>query len=157
MIVNWLEQITFMSDDDVGILSSSGVTTRVTAGDNFSVNDVSLFELGFRYDLIIVGGSVFDANIIHQMNVLFDNDVVGAVANFETAGEGSLSSSGNLLWNQPALRRSEMQIGLRASRRARPRQSRPVQRATPPSPPTSCPIRPMPGSRACASSTSAVI
>lgn len=100
MIVNWLEQITFMSDDDVGILSASGVTTRVTAGDNFSVNDVSLFELGFRYDVIIVGGSVFDANIIHQMNVLFDNDVVGAVANFETAGEGSLSSSGNLLWNQ---------------------------------------------------------
>ncbi|MDH4440098.1 MAG: hypothetical protein QE284_06900 [Rhizobium sp.] len=100
MIVNWLEQIIFMSDDDVGILSSSGVTTRVTAGDNFSVNDVSLFELGFRYDLIIVGGSVFDANIIHQMNVLFDNDVVGAVGNFQTAGEGSVSSSGNLLWNQ---------------------------------------------------------
>lgn len=100
MIVNWLEQIIFMSDDDVGILSSSGVTTSVIAGDNFGVNHASVFELGFSYDLIIIGGSIFDANIIHQMNVLFDNDVVGATADFQTSGEGSVSSSGNLLWNQ---------------------------------------------------------
>lgn len=100
MIVNWLEQIIFMSDDDVGILSSSGVTTSVIAGDNFAINHASVFELGFMYDLIIIGGSVFDANIIHQINVLFDNDTIGAVADFETSGEGSFSSSGNLLWNQ---------------------------------------------------------
>lgn len=100
MIVNWLEQIIFMSDDDVGILSSSGVTTSVIAGDNFGVNHASVFELGFSYDLIIIGGSIFDANIIHQMNVLFDNDLVGTTADFQTSGEGSFSSSGNLLWNQ---------------------------------------------------------
>lgn len=100
MIVNWLEQIIFMSDDDVGILSSSGVSTSVIAGDNVGVNHASVLELGFTYDLIIIGGSVFDANIIHQMNVLFDNDVVGATANFQTAGEASVSSAGNLLWNQ---------------------------------------------------------
>lgn len=100
MIVNWLEQIIFMSDNDVGILSSSGVTTSVVAGDNFGINHASVFELGFSYDLIIIGGSIFDANIIHQMNVLFDNDLVGATADFQTSGEGSVSSSGNLLWNQ---------------------------------------------------------
>jgi hypothetical protein len=100
MIVNWLEQIIFMSDDDIGILSSSGVTTSVVAGDNFGVNHASVFELGFSYDLIIIGGSIFDANIIHQMNVLFDNDLVGATADFQTSGEGTFSSSGNLLWNQ---------------------------------------------------------
>lgn len=100
MIVNWLEQIIFMSDNDIGILSSSGVTTSVVAGDNFGVNHASVFELGFSYDLIVIGGSIFDANIIHQMNVLFDNDLVGATADFQTSGEGSFSSSGNLLWNQ---------------------------------------------------------
>ncbi|CAH0340671.1 hypothetical protein RHI9324_02351 [Rhizobium sp. CECT 9324] len=100
MIVNWLEQIIFMSDDDVGILSSSGVTTSVVAGDNYGVNHASVFELGFSYDLIIIGGSIFDANIIHQMNVLFDNDFVGATADFQTSGESSVSSSENLLWNQ---------------------------------------------------------
>ena len=100
MITNWLEQIIFMSDNDVGILSASGVSTSVVAGDNFAVNHASVFELGFFYDMIIVGGSIFDANIIHQMNILFDNDLVGATDDFQTSGEGSFSSSGNLLWNQ---------------------------------------------------------
>lgn len=100
LITNWLEQYVFMTDNDVGILSSSGVTTSVIAGDNTSVNQTSIFELGFSFDLIIVGGSIYDANIIHQTNVLFDNDVVGAVSGFETTGQGSIGSSGNVLWNQ---------------------------------------------------------
>lgn len=100
MIVNWLEQFTFMSDNDIGILSSSGVTTSVVSGNNIGVNHVSIFELGFSYDLIIVGGSVYDANYILQTNVLFDNDVVGATAGFHTPEKGEISSSANLLWNQ---------------------------------------------------------
>lgn len=99
-IMNWLEQFIFMSDNDVGILSSSGVTTTVTSGDNLGANQTSIFELGFSYDLIIVGGSVYDANIIQQMNVLFDNDVVDGTPGFQTNGKGELSSSGNLLWNE---------------------------------------------------------
>ncbi|MCC2610888.1 hypothetical protein ABK249_08440 [Neorhizobium sp. Rsf11] len=100
LITNWLEQYVFMSDNDVGVLSASGTTTQVIAGDNTSANQTSIFELGFSYDLIIVGGSLYDANIIHQTNVLIDNDVVGAVSGFETSGEGGIASSGNLLWNQ---------------------------------------------------------
>jgi hypothetical protein len=100
LITNWLEQYVFMTDNDIGVLSSSGATTSVIAGDNTSVNQISIFELGFSFDLIIVGGSLYDANIIHQTNVLFDNDVVGAVEGFETTGQGSIGSSGNLLWNQ---------------------------------------------------------
>ncbi|WP_265516076.1 hypothetical protein [Nitratireductor luteus] len=100
MIVNWLQQFTFMSDNDIGILSSSGVTTRVYSGDNLAYNDISIYELGFAYDLIIIGGNVYDANIIHQMNVLLDNDTIGAVNGFQTTGEGFVSTSGNLLWNQ---------------------------------------------------------
>lgn len=100
LIVNWLQQLIFQSDNDIGIVSSSGVTTKIIAGDNLGVNDVSILELGFTYDLIIIGGSWYDANIIHQLNVLFDNDLVGAVSGFETTGEGSLSTSANLLWNE---------------------------------------------------------
>ncbi|URK86172.1 hypothetical protein LP421_02250 (plasmid) [Rhizobium sp. RCAM05350] len=100
MIVNWIEQFIFMSDNDVGILSSSGVTTSVVSGNNLGVNHTSIFELGFAYDLIVVGGSVYDANIIQQMNILFDNDFVGAMSGFQTTGEGTVSSSENLLWNQ---------------------------------------------------------
>ncbi len=100
MIVNWLQQFTFMKDNDIGILSSSGVTTSVYSGGNMTYNDISIQEIGFGYDLIIVGGSVYDANIIHQLNILCDNDLIGALAGFEMTGEGSVQTSGNLLWNQ---------------------------------------------------------
>lgn len=100
LIVNWLDQFIFQSDNDTGIVSSSGVTTTIVAGDNLGVNQISIYELAFAYDLIIIGGCWYDANIIQQMNVLFDNDLVGAVPGFETTGEGSVSTSGNLLWNQ---------------------------------------------------------
>ena len=88
IIMNWIEQFTFMTDEDIGILSSSGVHTIVTTGDNTAVNDVSLQRFGSYYDLIIVGGNIYDANIIHQLNVLVDNDLIGAVAGFETTGAG---------------------------------------------------------------------
>ena len=99
MIVNWIQQLTFMRDNDIGVLSSSGVTSAVYSGSNIAYNDVSIYELGFFYDLIIVGGNLYDLNIIHQMNLLYDNDLIGAVAGFETTGEGNYSTSDNLLWN----------------------------------------------------------
>jgi hypothetical protein len=97
--MNWIEQFSFVTDNDIQVLSSSGVTTMITTGGNTTFNDVSLAELGFYYDLIIVGGNIYDANFIHQMNVLLDNDLVGGVKGFGTTGEASLSTSGNLLWN----------------------------------------------------------
>ena len=103
IIMNWIEQFTFMTDQDIGIVSSSGIHTIVTTGENTAINDVSLQEFGLYYDLIIVGGNIYDANIIHQLNVLVDNDLIGAVEGFETNGAGSLSTEGNLLWNQAAI------------------------------------------------------
>ena len=100
LIVNWMEQFIFRSDNDVGIVSSSGVKTDIIAGDNLGVNHISIYEIAYAYDIIIIGGSWYDANIIEQMNVLMDNDLVGAVEGFHTSGEGSVSASGNLLWNQ---------------------------------------------------------
>jgi len=100
MIMSWLQQLTLMTDNDIGILSSSGVTSRIYSGENNAYNDISLEQIGFGYDLIIIGGNVYDASIIQQLNILNDNDLVGAVNGFETTGEGSLSTAGNLLWNQ---------------------------------------------------------
>jgi len=99
MIVNWLEQFTFMSDEDIAVLACSGATTSIVAGGNTALNKVSLAELGSYYDLIFIGGNLYDANIIQQLNILLDNDLVGAVNGFGTSGEGSVSAGGNLLWN----------------------------------------------------------
>ncbi|WEX10468.1 hypothetical protein [Chelativorans sp. AA-79] len=100
MIMSWLQQLAFITDNDIGIISSSGVSSRVYSGDNQAYNDISLEQIGFGYDLIIIGGNVYDASIIQQLNLLCDSDLVGAAAGFETTGEGAVSTSGNLLWNQ---------------------------------------------------------
>ncbi len=99
MIVNWLEQFTFMSDEDIAVLACAGATTSIIAGGNTAINNVSLAELGSYYDLIFIGGNVYDGNIIQQLNILLDNDLVGAVNDFGTSGQGSVSAGGNLLWN----------------------------------------------------------
>lgn len=103
MIVNWIEQMIFMSDSDMGIVSASGGYSTIIGGDNTAINHTSIFQFGFGYDLIIIGGSVYDANIIQQINILFDNDTAIGADGFQTSGSGSFSSSGNLLWNQASI------------------------------------------------------
>jgi hypothetical protein len=102
-ILNWIEQYSFVSDNDTAVLSSSGATSKIGTGGNTAVNDVSLEELGRHYDLIVVGGSLYDANLIQQLNVLLDNDLIGAVDGFETNGQASVTAGNNLLWNQAAI------------------------------------------------------
>jgi len=100
LIVNWLQQITFMTDNDIGIASSSGATSMIYSGHNTAVNTINIYELGLAYDLIVIGGAVYDINVIQQMNVLYDNDLIGAVDGFHTSGSGQYSTSDNLLWNE---------------------------------------------------------
>jgi len=97
---NWIEQVNFVSDNDVHVLSSSGVKTVLTTGGNHAVNLTGITEFGLYYDLVLAGGSIYDANLITQTNVLLDDDLIGAVGDFETKGAAKASTSGNLLWNQ---------------------------------------------------------
>lgn len=100
MMMNWVNQVSFVSDNDVIIAASSGVHTALSTGSNTSFNSVDLNELGHNYDLIIVGGNVYDASLIQQFNVLVSNNTIGAVSDFQTTGQGSVSTGGNLTWNQ---------------------------------------------------------
>lgn len=98
--LNWVQQFNFLIDNDTGIFaSSSGVTTKIGMGENQAFNSLSIADLGRQYDLVLVGGSYYDANIITQTNVLLDDDVVGALAGFQTSGAGTISTGDNLLWN----------------------------------------------------------
>lgn len=103
VMMNWLQQYSFMTDNDTTVLSSSGVKTMIATGANTAINDISLNELSYNYDLIIIGGHVYDANIIQQLNILVNNDVVGAVSGFETSGAGTCSTGGNLVWNNAGI------------------------------------------------------
>jgi hypothetical protein len=103
VFLNWAEQLNFVTDNDVGILSNSGSQSFVQVGDNLATNSLSLLSLGQYYDLVIIGGTLYSANIILQTNILLDNDSVAQSGGLSTSGTGSASTQGNLLWNQATI------------------------------------------------------
>lgn len=99
VFLNWINQINFVSDNDIATYSSTGATTLLSTGANTAFNGLSFADLGHYYDLVIIGGSMLSASSIHQTNVLLDNDVVTTLNGFQTSGTASVSTGGNLLWN----------------------------------------------------------
>lgn len=94
--VEWLKQFSFASDQDISVLSTTGATTFATTGENAAINGMNFANLGFYYDLVIIGGTLYDANIVTQTNVLYDNDVIDTLA-------AKTNTSGNLLWNEATI------------------------------------------------------
>ena len=106
IFLEWMKQLTFVSDQDIGVLTAAGSNVFVTSGENIGLNSISLLNIGLHYDLIMVGGNVYDANIIVQKNILYDNDTItmlGADEGGAFSAPGSLDTSGNLLWNQASI------------------------------------------------------
>ncbi|WP_136658730.1 hypothetical protein [Nitratireductor sp. XY-223] len=103
VMLNWLEQITLVSDSDTSVLTSSGTETFLMTGGNAVLNTMSLQELGFYYDLIVVGGDIYSANIIDQTIVMLDSDYLTTIGEFETTSEDTVSTSDNLIWNQASI------------------------------------------------------
>ena len=100
VFLEWMQQFTFMSDEDIHVLSATGTKTTVTTGENVGLNGVSFAHIGQSYDLMIVGGNLYDANIIVQTNVLYDDDVLEVLE----GGQGyGAATGGNLLWNQATI------------------------------------------------------
>lgn len=102
--LNWIQQLNFVLDHDTAVVSASfGVTTQVGTGGNQAFNGLSITDIGRSYDLVLIGGNYYDANIISQTNVLLDDDIVGVVAGFHSFGHGSVMTGDNLLWNSASI------------------------------------------------------
>lgn len=103
--VDWVKQYSFSSDSDTHVLTATGTTTTITTGENIGINGVSFADIGKYFDVILVQGSFYNGNIITQTNVLYDNDVVTWLnGSGPPAGDtGSVSTSGNLLWNSASI------------------------------------------------------
>ncbi len=99
--VNWIEQYHFVSDNDTMTVTTSGSQATVLTGGNTTLNFSSFFEMGLQYDLIIVGGSVYDINSITQISLLYDNDWARAEDGAE--GDATVQSGDNLIWNFAAI------------------------------------------------------
>lgn len=93
--LSWVQQYTFALDQDIGQIAFSAEATVLQFGKNTIVNASVMQELGYHYDLIMVGGNLIDFNSIIQTNVLLDDDWIS----YSGARPHGLSGDGNLLWN----------------------------------------------------------
>jgi len=95
LTVNHVQQYSFQTDFDRADVGFYSASTFITLGDNTVVNLASLLEIGYGYDLIIIGGNMITINQINQLNVLIDSDGVTYSGVFPT----TFSAGDNLLFN----------------------------------------------------------
>lgn len=96
---NWLYQYSFTADGDTLVLTATGTTTTIGTGGNMSMNATGISYMGIHYDLLLVGGNLYDINYITQLNILYDDDILsvhGAMPN----NNGTIETGGNVLWNE---------------------------------------------------------
>ena len=93
--INQISQYSFVTDNDRAEIVFDSASTYIGMGDNTVINLTDLAELGYGYDLIMIGGSMISVNWIHQMNVMIDNDTM----TFSGEGANSFSGGDNLLFN----------------------------------------------------------
>ncbi|MFC0202079.1 hypothetical protein [Paracoccus rhizosphaerae] len=91
---NWVSQTSYVTDHDMAVLTSMGSSTYVSLGENLVANITMLAELGYRYDMIVVGGNMYDISYVYQCNVLMDDDTVSGVG---------ASGSDNVLFNSASI------------------------------------------------------
>ena len=97
--LNFFQQYVFATDTDRVELSFSTSSTYLGTGENLIANTAFTAQLGFAYDLIIIGGSMVTVNSVTQTNVLIDNDTVTAAAGMPA----TVSTNDNLVMNQAVL------------------------------------------------------
>jgi len=95
VLKNYVDQYIFAADHDSAEVVFTAAASEIVMGGNILANMAQIFELGFHYDLIIVGGNMIKLNMIEQINVLLDDDTIGwAGAPFD-----AVETSGNYLQN----------------------------------------------------------
>ncbi len=95
LTVNHVQQYSFVTDHDRADAAFYNTETYIQLGDNTIFNITDLLEIGYGYDLIIIGGNMITINQINQMNVLIDNDSV----TYSGILPSDFSAGDNLLFN----------------------------------------------------------
>jgi hypothetical protein len=99
IFLDWVQQYNFTSDNDTQILTATGTYSNISSGLNLGVQALTFANIGLYYDLIIIGGSLYDGNIINQTNVLLDSDHLSSMGK-HGATRGDAATGGNVLWNE---------------------------------------------------------
>ncbi|MDX5383623.1 MAG: hypothetical protein LPJ92_11395 [Rhodobacterales bacterium] len=76
LLMNWVQQHIFTTDYDRVEVQFTGAATYIGTGENLVFNETLILNLGFHYDLILIGGNMLTLNQITQVNVLLDQDSI---------------------------------------------------------------------------------
>ena len=89
LLMNWVQQHIFTTDYDRVEVQFTGAATYIGTGENLVFNETLILNLGFHYDLILIGGNMLTLNQITQVNVLLDQDrITGDVPDGATLHAG---------------------------------------------------------------------
>ncbi|HEY1943139.1 MAG TPA: hypothetical protein VGH40_13550 [Roseiarcus sp.] len=101
--VKGLLQTNYLSNNDVVVQTATSSFNQVDTGTDTQINSLPLNELNASYDLIIVQGSFYTANVVAQTNVLMNDATVmmGTTAG-DTASE-TITTGGNTLTNAASI------------------------------------------------------
>ena len=97
--LNQYTQHNFVSDHDMVSFSITAEATFLGTGENLVFNNAHGGQLGFGYDLILVGGHMIDLTLIEQTNVLLDDDSVSLAPGVDA----DVSGDDNLLLNHASI------------------------------------------------------
>lgn len=100
--LNQVSQYNFQTDHDLASVTYAQGSLFLGMGENGLVNVFGINELGYGYDLIVVGGDLIQINWIHQTNLLIDNDTL----TYSGLTPLGLSGGDNLAWNSAAITRA---------------------------------------------------
>ncbi len=95
--INWVKQHSFATDYDQAVVTFSGSATFLGLGENNLSNSFNIHELGYHYDLILVGGNLIDINLISQLNILLDSDVIDTTSSARTQPSENLETVASTL------------------------------------------------------------
>ncbi|MBI6630606.1 type I secretion protein ATPase [Pontibaca salina] len=95
LMVNHVQQYSFMTDFDRADIVFHSAETYIGLGDNTVINLTDLVEIGYGYDLILIGGHMITVNQISQLNVLIDTNTV----TYSGVQPGDFSAGDNLVFN----------------------------------------------------------
>ncbi|SMC98294.1 hypothetical protein SAMN06297251_1166 [Fulvimarina manganoxydans] len=98
-IVNYMVQMHTVFDGDSVVLSAVDHEATFTVGGNSSLTTFDVTDLLGSYDIVVIGGSVFEGNYLRQIAVLSDTDWIDS-----PIGRGlSAKTGGNLVANDGAI------------------------------------------------------
>jgi hypothetical protein len=101
--INGIQQTNYLSNNNVVVQAATSVFSEVDTGNNAQVNELPLSLLNGSYDLVIVQGSFYSANVVAQTNVLMNDDtVVMGTSAGDTASE-TITTGGNTLTNAASI------------------------------------------------------